>query len=184
VIISVEGPDGCGKTTFAQALERQMQIPLIPYRSFAVGSERNEELAFVQMCSFAPISLHFDFIRDRHLMTNMVYTKVYGKGELIDYWNRYLELIGNTEILIAYICAPFLVLLKRLQQRKKETGVKERKDIHSRLLQILTTFETAWAEIAGRYPHKIIRLDGMKSTEKMIQDFLKRTERKNSEAVH
>jgi len=171
MIISVEGPDGCGKTSFAKELEKKTGLPIIEYNFQIVGGNRKEELAYIQMLSFVAISFHFNFIRDRHLMSNMVYASIFSDD---CYWRKYLELIERTQILIAYIHVPAEELIKRIKQREASDGIKEPEDILLNLLVAHESFETAYFEIKKRFPEKIIKLDGLLTIEDMVSDYFKK----------
>lgn len=170
MIIAIEGPDGCGKSTLIKKLVGLTGIPEIRHKSFVEGKDRDgasERDAYVQMDTFIPISSVFTFFRDRHLMSNLVYNTLYGPGPLLQYyWELYQTVLKQTEILIIYLNVPFVLLCSRLKQREQAGGC-EREEILSKLVEIKQTYELVYTTLHSKYPNKIVAVDGAGTVEEI-----------------
>lgn len=173
MIIAVEGADGCGKTTMAELISDHTGLPIIPYYEKMGGGESRDELEkliFVQLSEAVPLSPHFNFIRDRFLMTAMVYSRLFGSHQ---YWVNYLKLIEEADVFFVYIDTSVDLLMKRIERRELLGHEKEVKEILSNLSIISALFDLVFCTIKEKMPKKIMRLDGRKSIKDLGEDFRK-----------
>lgn len=167
MIVVVEGPDGCGKTTFTKKLAEELGYPVIKNAFFSIGEERDERSVFAQAVSLIPFSKQFDFIHDRYLMTSMVYDLIYGEGK---FYQQYIGLMLDAWIGTIYIHVPFELLVQKLNGREKETGEKELKEIKERLKEIWEMYEEVYGYLKLICPDKIFKVDGFRDAEAMLSD--------------
>jgi len=169
MIIAVEGPDCCGKTTFGNELSKILDIPILKLKQFAICKKRSETKCWAQVSSMENFSHKLNFILDRFLLTNLVYNQIYYN---IKSCKRYFNLIEKMDVIIIMISVSFKELREKIKERK------DNKDVMKDIKQIHLIYNMWYQKIKEKYKYqdRIILLNGFQPMKDMLWELVNKKE--------
>ena len=171
-IIIIEGPDGAGKSTLAEFISKEKNIPIEHLTYYKDKKKMFEQFSEIH----AKFSLEENpLILDRYIFSNIVYGCVFHDCNFVDGWRLWLDSLLTACSVRKKIIIIFCLPEKKSWLERFEKLCQERDEMYvdvDKMSKVYDMFEMIYLMISNNTPLQILRLDPFETSKEDILKIL------------